>query len=80
MEPTLRAGDSALVDHSRRELYNGIIFALNIEGGPIVKRVRRLQGGWLAESDNAAYGPLDVGEADTVIGRVVWWAHTEWRK
>ena len=47
MEPTLRAGDSALVDHSRRELYNGIIFALNIEGGPIVKRVRRLQGaGW----------------------------------
>ena len=80
MEPTLCAGDSVLVDHSRRELYNSFIYALNIDGAAMVKRVRHLPGGWFAESDNPDHGLRELGEAYTVIGRVVWWAHTEWPK
>ena len=52
MEPTLSNGDSVLVDHSRRDLYNSIMYALNVDGSLIVKRVRRVRGGWAAESDN----------------------------
>ena len=39
MEPTLRNGDSALVDHSQCELYNNVVYALNAGGILIVKRV-----------------------------------------
>jgi phage repressor protein C with HTH and peptisase S24 domain len=52
MEPTLSNGDSVLVDHSRRELYNGKVYALNVDDSLKGKRVRRAHGGWEAESDS----------------------------
>ena len=69
-----------LVDHSRRELYNSKMYALNVDGSLIVKRVRRVRGGWVAESDNPLHESFDLKEPYAVIGRVVWRAHTEWRR
>ena len=79
MEPTLHAGDLALLDHSRRQPRSGHIFALRTEDGLIVKRLRRERGWWWADSDNADYEPRGAGKTVAVIGRVVWWAHTERR-
>ena len=79
MVPTIHAGDSALVDHSQREPRGGLIFALSTEDGPLVKRIRQRVDGWWADSDNDAYEPRVLTEDDIVIGRVVWWAHTEGR-
>ena len=80
MEPTLSNGDSVLVDHSRRELYNSKMYALNVNGSLIVKRVRRVRGGWAAESDSPLHESFDLKEPYAVIGRVVWRAHAEWRR
>ena len=76
MVPTIRAGDSALVDHSKRQPRSDRIFALHTPDGLIVKRMRRQGGRWMAESDNAKHGPRALGETDGVIGRVMWWART----
>ena len=60
MEPTLSNGDSVLVDHSRRQLYNSKIYALNVGGSLMVKRVRKTHGGWEAESDNPLHESSDL--------------------
>ena len=78
MEETLFNGDSALVDHSRCDLIEEKIFALRTLEGPLVKRLRFVEGRWHACSDNPRpeYAPLPLDGNAGVIGRVVWWART----
>lgn len=76
MEPTIHDGDSLLIDTSRRDVIDGRVYALWYEGGERVKRLYRLPGGGLRiKSDNAAYGPIELGPEYLghvrVIGRVV---------
>jgi len=77
MEPDLFDGDSALVDHSRRDPVEGAIFALRTLDGPLVKRLRFHDERWWASSDNDSpqnpSRPLDAD--DRIIGRVVWYSH-----
>ena len=77
MERTIFAGDAALVDESRRSPRSGKIYALQASDGPLVKRLRKRDHRWWAVSDNDSYEPQPLGDAARIMGRVVWWAHTD---
>lgn len=77
MEPTLSEGDVVLLDMTTRSVLDGSIYALQLNGGLLVKRIqRKLDGSVVVKSDNARYDTETVSEdkADRlkIIGRVVW--------
>ena len=73
MEPTLREGDEILVDHSPRQLREGI-HVVRSGDALMVKRVVTGRPGVLTlASDNPAYPVFEVAAGDVVVvGRVVW--------
>ena len=77
MEPTLHAGDSVLVDESRTSPRSGRIYALRTGDGLLVKRLRKRNHRWWAVSDNDEYEPQPLDDVSQILGRVVWWAHTD---
>ena len=77
METTIYDGDSALVDESRTSPRSGRIYALRTGEGPLVKRLRKRDHRWWADSDNEKYEPQPLDDAARIMGRVVWWAHTD---
>ena len=77
MFPTIEEGDSVLIDESRRAPRSGRVYGLRTLDGPLVKRLRKRQGRWWADSDNGEYKPRLMRENDQTLGQVVWWAHTE---
>lgn len=77
MTPTIRNGNTLLIDTSDRTFRNFGIYVLEINGQRLVKRVQRKHDGSLVLiSDNTAYQPDAVDRAAAseviVIGRVVW--------
>jgi phage repressor protein C with HTH and peptisase S24 domain len=77
MTPTIRDGNTLLVDTTDRTFRNFGIYVLEINGQRLVKRVQRKHDGSLVLiSDNVAYQPdaVDKEEAANVVvvGRVVW--------
>lgn len=77
MTPTIRDGNTLLIDTSDQTFRNFGIYVLEINGQRLVKRVQRKHDGSLVLiSDNTAYQPdiVDRTAASevTVIGRVVW--------
>lgn len=77
MTPTIRDGNTLLIDTTDRTFRNFGIYVLEINGQRLVKRVQRKHDGSLVLiSDNTAYQPDTVEKpaADdvTVVGRVVW--------
>lgn len=77
MEPTLSEGDIVLLDMTTRSVLDGSIYALQLNGGLLVKRIqRKIDGSVVVKSDNARYDTETVSEdkADRlkIIGRVVW--------
>ena len=77
MTPTIRDGNTLLIDTSDRTFRNFGIYVLEINGQRLVKRVQRKHDGSLVLiSDNTAYQPDTVDRAAanevTVVGRVVW--------
>ena len=77
MERTIFDGDSALVDETHRSPRSGKIYALRTGDGPLVKRVRKRDHQWWADSDNDKYEPQPLDDRARIMGRVVWWAHTD---
>ncbi len=77
MEPTIFDGDAALVDETHRSPRSGKIYALQAGDGPLVKRVRKRDHRWWADSDNEEYEPQPLDDRARIMGRVVWWAHTD---
>ena len=77
METTIYDGDSALVDESRTSPRSGKIYALRTGEGPLVKRLRKRDHRWWADSDNEEYEPQPLDDRARILGRVVWWAHTD---
>ena len=72
MEPGLHDGDLLVVDAARRSPdARGGVFAVQIDDGLMVKRVRRTAAGLVASSDNPLAPPLPPGWVE-VIGQVVW--------
>jgi phage repressor protein C with HTH and peptisase S24 domain len=82
MEPTLRNGDTILVDQTQQEPIMGKIYVVGIDDGIVVKRLDRQPGKLILISDNRAmYPPLPIdlheGVNVRVIGRVVWMARDD---
>lgn len=75
MEPTIKDGAVLLVSTSNREPIENQIFALaRPNEGLVVKRLVRLEGQWVARSDNREFKdlPINDGEPVTIIGRAIW--------
>lgn len=78
MEPTLRAGDVILVDHSACRPDREGIYILRMGEMLIVKRLQAVLGGQLRViSDNPAFDSwvlklADIGVDVDIVGRVVW--------
>jgi transcriptional regulator with XRE-family HTH domain len=83
MEPTLRPGDTILLDKRATTADREGIYMLKMEGVPLVKRLQILPGGIVkVVSDNPAYETFTIRLSDingrniAILGRVVWvvWA------
>lgn len=75
MEPTIKDGAVLLVSASNKEPVENQIFALvSPSEGLIVKRLVRLDGQWVARSDNRDYAdrPINDGAPLSIIGRAIW--------
>ena len=73
MMPTIRDGDLAVTDPSRREPLDGQIFTLWTAEGLVIKRLRGVAGHWQLVSDNPKYKPQPVNEGDyNIHGQVAW--------
>lgn len=80
MEPTLNEANVILIDRSDchvKAIESGKIYALTVNGSPLVKRVYRQElGGLTLESDNASFKEISITESSystiEIIGRVVW--------
>jgi phage repressor protein C with HTH and peptisase S24 domain len=77
MAPTIKNGDTVLIDTGRRHIYDGNIYALRLEETIAIKRLSLLPGNRIMIlSDNKAEYPPYNAEAKEVhvIGQVVWLA------
>jgi phage repressor protein C with HTH and peptisase S24 domain len=77
MRPTIRNGDTMLIDTADRMLRNIGVYVLQVNDQRLVKRVQRKHDGSLVLiSDNGTYQPdiMDPAAAAAVlvVGRVVW--------
>jgi phage repressor protein C with HTH and peptisase S24 domain len=77
MTPTIRDGNTLLIDTTDRTFRNFGIYVIEINGQRLVKRVQRKHDGSLVLiSDNQTYQPDTIDKhaaaGIVVIGRVVW--------
>ncbi len=78
MEPTIRDGDTLLVDRSVDRIVDNGIYVVVVAGAVVVKRLtRRLNGSVVLSSDNPSHPPetvtaAEVNELLIVEGRVRW--------
>ena len=89
MAPTIHDGDMLLIDRSKgdppqttrspKDTRPGSIYAILDEGAARVKRIELAPGGsLLLLSDNPAFAPeFRPASAVSIIGKVMWWGHTE---
>jgi len=77
MSPTINDGDLILLDTRRGQQTTEGIYAINLAGGLLVKRIRlRLSGAVEVISDNERYGMETISGDQLlqlhIVGRVVW--------
>lgn len=80
MMPTIEGGDSLLVDHARKEIYDGKIYCVRIDGQLYAKRLQKIpQDTVVIVSDNPKYRSFEIDlrrcpDYDfEVIGEIRWW-------
>ncbi len=80
MMPTIEGGDSLLVDHSRKEIYDGKIYCVRIENQLYAKRLQKIPPNTVVVvSDNAKYRSFEINLSKCsdydfeVIGEIRWW-------
>jgi SOS-response transcriptional repressor LexA len=77
MEPTLRDGDTVLLNTQDTDVRSGEIYAVRIDDELLVKRVTREPGRLILASDNPRYPDITVDPAGAnfgIVGRVRWMA------
>ncbi len=72
MEPTIHDGDLVVVDRNQRVAVDGQLFVVRVGKKVVVKRLRRIGGGWNLVSDNRAHPPTRMDPDDAIAGRVAW--------
>lgn len=77
MEPTIQDGAPVVIATNEKSIKSGRIYAILIDGEPLLKRLDKLPGAMIrVRSDNAgnpAYSPFEVNEGSIeIIGRAVW--------
>ncbi len=80
MLPTIEGGDSLLIDRSRRDVHDGKIYCVRIDGQLYAKRLQKIPPNMLrVVSDNEKYRSFEIDftkelEFDfKIIGEVRWW-------
>ena len=80
MMPTIEGGDSLLVDHARKEIYDGKIYCVRIDGQLYAKRLQKIPPDTVViVSDNPKYRSFEIdlrrcpGYDFEVIGEIRWW-------
>ena len=80
MMPTIDGGDSLLVDHARKEIYDGKIYCVRIDGQLYAKRLQKIPPNKvLIVSDNPKYRSFEIDLTNTrdydfeVVGEIRWW-------
>lgn len=80
MMPTIDGGDSLLVDHGRKEIYDGKIYCVRIDGQLYAKRLQKIPPNRvLVVSDNPKYRSFEINLNEQrdydfeVIGEIRWW-------
>lgn len=80
MMPTIEGGDSLLVDHARKEIYDGKIYCVRIEGQLYAKRLQKIPPNTIRiVSDNEKYRNFEINLDEhpdydfEVIGEIRWW-------
>ncbi|MET3132601.1 SOS-response transcriptional repressor LexA [Oxalobacteraceae bacterium GrIS 1.11] len=75
MEPALYEGDLVIINTADTRPADGVVFAVNYEGEPVVKRMSRDIGEWWLSSDNPDqrkyHRKMCRGNDCLIIGRVV---------
>lgn len=75
MAPGLRPGDVVIVNLADTKPVDGVVYAINFEGEPVIKRLTRDAGRWWLTSDNMDqvkyYRRVCEGDACIIVGRVV---------
>ncbi|MGE4527978.1 MAG: S24 family peptidase [Rhodospirillaceae bacterium] len=77
MEGTISNGDLLLINTNEPRIRDNAVYALNVKGNLLVKRVqRKLDGSLVVSSDNPRYAPETIMPIDAenlrVIGQVIW--------
>jgi phage repressor protein C with HTH and peptisase S24 domain len=74
MDPTIRHGDSVLIDLAQTEILDGDIYAIRDGELPLLKRLQRqLSGNVRMICDNPMYPAIDCAQSSlNVLGKVVW--------
>lgn len=78
MEPNIKGGDSLLVDLSKKEILDGVIYCIRIDGQLLIKRLQRLSKNVVAIiSDNPKYTVRKVSLDNNIddfeiIGEIRW--------
>mgnify|MGYP003100144821 FL=1 len=80
MMPTIEGGDSLLVDHARKEIYDGKIYCVRNDGQLYAKRLQKIPPDTVViVSDNPKYRSFEIDlrrcpDYDfEVIGEIRWW-------
>lgn len=80
MLPTIEGGDSLLIDHSKKEIYDGKIYCVRIENQLYAKRLQKIPPNTIVVvSDNSKYRSFEIDLSKCcdydfeVIGEVCWW-------
>ena len=77
MNPTIRSGDTVMIDASRRTIIEGQVFALRVDDTIMIKRLSYRPGGRvLVGSDNRQeFDPYEVDLADLhVLGQIIFFS------
>lgn len=72
MEPLLSSGDTVLVNTEEDQPRHDKVFAINIDGELVVKRLLEEREGWVLHSDNPIHRARPVTDSTQIIGRVRW--------
>ncbi|RYH02824.1 S24 family peptidase [Salipiger sp. IMCC34102] len=81
VSPLIRDGDLILLNQHRGDLVSGEVYGLvDTEGDVRVKRLAKIEGGLLLQSDNTDHPPETRSGEDAnrirIIGRYAWSGHS----